>query len=273
MYLRCVELGADSLGIEDEAEARDLIQRASALGANALTAAGTGAIPGAIREAAAQAGLTVVDADDGERPSSHTRRSAWVTRPVTPWPVGPPGVASRRLARRHRCRPNALDWVRSDRPSSVSVPSNVVATVRRMAGRPGRGFSAPWPEHPGDPAWASFTVLPEPPPSRLPPGRGFAVNLWLCGRPAPATSDVRVVAVARWGDRAHSWAFTGPPPAGEVGTIATLPLVRPLEDPLVLELSLDVDPESDSPITPPARYRLSDDSAGVPFWLLLTPEE
>ena len=159
-------------------------------------------------------------------------------------------------------------------PSNVqAVPSNVVATVRRMAGRPGRGFSAPWPDHPSDPAWAPTTVLPEPPPSRLPAGRGFAVNLWLCSDPALNPGEHRVTAKVRWGERVHSWAFAGPPSSVPVVAIATLPLVRPVAGPLSLELHLATPFEGRSKVLSACRYELTEDAVGVPFWSPSMPDE
>ncbi len=158
------------------------------------------------------------------------------------------------------------------------MPSNVVAIVRAMAGRPGQGFSAPWPEHPNDPAWAPLAVLPEPPPQRLRPGQGFAVNLWLCADPDPGADDARVTATVRWGDRCHSWTFAGPVPARDdatpgVRTVATLPLLRPVGRTLSLELTLATDATSGSEPPTTWRYLLADDAAGVAFWSLSIPDE
>lgn len=291
MYLRCVELGADDLQLETQAVAEALARRATTLGANAVTSP-TGSIPPLLRDAAKAAGLKIIGAEP--QVSERSLASAWTNRSITTWPNSAPGLAAAGLARRHRLWPNSLTWVHSatahgaaapsgrtppnDAPSTIRVPSNVIAVVRRMAGRPGRGFSAPWPDHPRDPAWAPLTVLPEPPPTTLPIGRGFAVNLWLCHDPEAdrahdAASAVQVTATVRWGDQVHSWAFTGPAPDIPVATIGTLPLVRPLSHPLFLELSLTTNAESDSLAQAPWRYELIDDNAGVPFWSLIIPDE
>lgn len=138
--------------------------------------------------------------------------------------------------------------------------------------------SAPWPEQPSDPAWAPVTVLPEPPPPHLRPGRGFAVNLWLCrdwmdGDTGADADTARVVATVRWAERVHSWTFSGPVPTAGSATIATLPLVRPLEGSLSLELTLIAGAEDNSRPPTAWRYVLTDDAAGVAFWSLSIPDE
>lgn len=290
MYLRCVELDADDLSVATTAQAQTVARRAVDLGANAVRAP-SGAIPTIVRNAATSAGLRVMDEEHRYRRRSFLERLAGTG--VSSWPDLAPGAAAALLARRHRRWPTTLAWVRSTSaddtaapttgatnrvPPQEPVPSNVIATVRRMAGRPGRGFSAPWPEQPSDPAWAPVTVLPEPPPPHLRPGRGFAVNLWLCrdwmdGDTGADADTARVVATVRWAERVHSWTFSGPVPTAGSATIATLPLVRPLEGSLSLELTLIAGAEDSSRPPTAWRYVLTDDAAGVAFWSLSIPDE
>ena len=56
-------------------------------------------------------------------------------------------------------------------------------------------------------------------------------------------------------------------------TIATLPLVRPLEGSLSLELTLIAGAEDNSRPPTAWRYVLTDDAAGVAFWSLSIPDE
>lgn len=275
-YVRCVELDADDLTAKSPAQARTVIGRAVALGANALSAP-SGTVSTTLAGEATSAGLRVIDA------GLWGRRRSWLDglgcTNVSRWPDLPPGAAAALLARRRRLWPNALTWVRASHPDggaaapSGPVPSNVIASVRATAGRPGRGFSAPWPEHPGDPAWAPVTVLPEPPPSRLEPGRGFAVNLWLCRDPGPAWGNAEVTATVRWGDHVHSWAFAGPVPTAGTVTIATLPLIRPVDQPLAMDLCLATEGGGGANPAVTWRYELTDDAAGVAFWSLSIPDE
>lgn len=273
--MRCIELGAGDLAPMTAAEAAHLIARARSLGANALCARG-GTVPEVLVHAARSQGIPIVPADRRARGRLATAIASFRGRST--WPDLPPGAAAVRLARRHRAWPNALSWVRSAELGTGSasdgpVPSNVVAAVRRTTGRPGQGFSAPWPEHRRDPAWASVTVLPEPPPRRLRPATGFASNLWLCADTAPGADHALITATARWGDRCHSWTFAGAIANPGVTTVATLPLVRPLGRPLSLELTLTTDAAGGS--EPPAawHYLLAEDPSGVAFWSLSIPDE
>lgn len=277
--IRCIELGAADLASTTASESAGLIARARSLGANALCTP-VGTAPEDLIHAARSAGVAIITADG----RAQGRPTTAVGPPPgrSTWPDLPPGAAAAQLSRRHRAWPNALSWVRSAGPDAhsasavlapVPVPSNVAAAVRRMAGRPGRGFSAPWPEHRLDPAWASVTVLPEPPPRTLRPGRGFASNLWPCADTAPGADHALITATVRWGDRCHSWRFAGAIDTPGVTTVATLPLVRPVGRPLSLELTLAIDAAESS--EPPAawHYLLADDAAGVAFWSLSIPDE
>ncbi|MEZ5383704.1 MAG: hypothetical protein R2754_18140 [Microthrixaceae bacterium] len=303
MYLRAVELTDAEVARarENGADARAVTARASRLGANALVVPHVAGLPGphpaggslaasgalgALGEAALLDGLRLLP--PGAGPAASLR-----------WPAGDPAGAAQGLTRRHRLWPNSLRFVASPPlvgDEAAPIHPAVATVVRRSAGRPGTGFSAPWPTNDHDPTWAPVCVLPESPLRRVAPGTGFAVNLWLCASgAADQSTTASVVARVGWAGNVHSWRFEGPLRGTPAGTIATLPLVRPLDEPLTLTLDLQLDgsaPSSsacsadasaaDAPsrTAPPAStrplrwvHRLDHDTAGRSYWSLLAAEE